>query len=65
VVQIESLYRFNVKFRPDWEPRFLSYESSRDLPRIVLAALEAEVARPPLVKRLLRRPATVTPRSGE
>jgi lysyl-tRNA synthetase class 2 len=63
--QIETLYRFNVKFRPDWEPRFLSYESSRDLPRIVVAALEAEafVVRPPLVKRLLRRPGGVAARS--
>ena len=23
--QIESLYRFNVKFRPYWEPRFISF----------------------------------------
>ncbi|MBO0828550.1 MAG: DUF2156 domain-containing protein [Streptosporangiales bacterium] len=40
--QIESLYRFNAKFRPDWEPRFLLYPAGRTLPRILLAALEAE-----------------------
>jgi lysyl-tRNA synthetase class 2 len=40
--QIESLYRFNAKFQPTWEPRFVVYPASRDLPRIVLAALEAE-----------------------
>jgi lysyl-tRNA synthetase class 2 len=40
--QIESLYRFNAKFRPRWEPRFVVYASSRDLPRIGLAALRAE-----------------------
>ena len=40
--QIESLYRFNAKFQPDWEPRFLVYPQPRDLPRIGLAALEAE-----------------------
>src|SRR5262249_52149054 len=40
--QIESLYRFNVKFRPYWEPRCISYPAARDLPRIALAALEAE-----------------------
>jgi lysyl-tRNA synthetase class 2 len=40
--QIESLYRFNAKFRPIWEPRFVCYPGARDLPRIALAALEAE-----------------------
>ena len=40
--QIESLYRFNVKFRPVWEPRFVCYPAGRDLPRVALAALEAE-----------------------
>jgi lysyl-tRNA synthetase class 2 len=55
--QIESLYRFNVKFRPDWEPRFLSYPSTRDLPRIAVAALEAEafIVRPHRLKRFLGR----------
>jgi lysyl-tRNA synthetase class 2 len=40
--QIESLYRFNAKFRPIWEPRFVVFRQTRDLPRIALAALEAE-----------------------
>jgi lysyl-tRNA synthetase class 2 len=40
--QIESLYRFNAKFRPVWEPRYVCFPSSRDLPRVALAALEAE-----------------------
>ncbi|GGK83753.1 membrane protein [Sphaerisporangium melleum] len=40
--QIESLYRFNEKFRPSWEPRFLVYPTARDLPRIGVAALRAE-----------------------
>jgi lysyl-tRNA synthetase class 2 len=55
--QIESLYRFNVKFRPDWEPRFLSYPATRDLPRIAVAALEAEafIVRPHRLKRFLGR----------
>jgi lysyl-tRNA synthetase class 2 len=55
--QIETLYRFNVKFRPDWEPRFLSYPGTRDLPRIAVAALEAEafITRPHRLKRLLGR----------
>jgi lysyl-tRNA synthetase class 2 len=40
--QIESLYRFNAKFRPVWEPRFICYPGAGDLPRIAVAALEAE-----------------------
>ncbi|MGN9836868.1 phosphatidylglycerol lysyltransferase domain-containing protein [Nonomuraea sp. H19] len=40
--QIESLYRFNAKFRPIWEPRFVVYPNARDLPRIGVAALQAE-----------------------
>ncbi len=55
--QIESLYRFNAKFRPCWEPRFVSFPSSRDIPRIAFAALEAEafIVRPHRLKRLLHR----------
>ncbi|MEV6985957.1 phosphatidylglycerol lysyltransferase domain-containing protein [Sphaerisporangium sp. NPDC051017] len=40
--QIESLYKFNAKFRPFWEPRFLLYPTARDLPRIGISALQAE-----------------------
>jgi lysyl-tRNA synthetase class 2 len=40
--QIESLYRFNAKFRPVWEPRFICYRSAREIPRVAIAALEAE-----------------------
>jgi lysyl-tRNA synthetase class 2 len=40
--QIESLYKFNAKFSPEWVPRFLVFPSTRDTPRIGLAALEAE-----------------------
>ncbi|MDH6133879.1 lysyl-tRNA synthetase class 2 [Kitasatospora sp. MAA4] len=40
--QIESLYKFNAKFQPEWEPRFLIYPSTRDLPRIGFAAMQAE-----------------------
>jgi lysyl-tRNA synthetase class 2 len=40
--QIESLYRANAKYRPHWEPRYLLFERSRDLPRIALVNACAE-----------------------
>jgi lysyl-tRNA synthetase, class II len=40
--QIESLYKFNAKFQPEWVPRFLVFPSSRDLPRIGFAIMQAE-----------------------
>ncbi|MED7949942.1 phosphatidylglycerol lysyltransferase domain-containing protein [Streptomyces sp. BE303] len=40
--QIESLYKFNAKFQPEWEPRFLVFPNTRDLPRIGFAAMQAE-----------------------
>ena len=40
--QIESLYRANAKYRPIWEPRFVLYRRSSDLPRIGVAYAHAE-----------------------
>ncbi|MGI9183431.1 MAG: bifunctional lysylphosphatidylglycerol flippase/synthetase MprF [Solirubrobacteraceae bacterium] len=40
--QIESLYRFNAKFFPRWEPRYLVYDGTFGLPRAGIAALWAE-----------------------
>ncbi|MEU8966471.1 phosphatidylglycerol lysyltransferase domain-containing protein, partial [Streptomyces sp. NPDC048491] len=40
--QIESLYKFNAKFQPRWEPRFMVYRAHADLPRIGFAVMQAE-----------------------
>ncbi|GLZ46636.1 hypothetical protein Acsp06_28210 [Actinomycetospora sp. NBRC 106375] len=55
--QIDTLYRFNARFGPEWLPRFLVFDAVRDLPRIAVAAFEAEGygGRPPTLLRLLRR----------
>ncbi|PAN00085.1 hypothetical protein CJI59_19300 [Streptomyces sp. Alain-F2R5] len=53
--QIESLYKFNAKFRPRWEPRFVVYRASADLPRIGFAAMQAEGFVTLTLPRFLRR----------
>jgi lysyl-tRNA synthetase, class II len=40
--QIESLYKFNAKFCPVWEPRFCVFPGPGDAVRVGVAALEAE-----------------------
>lgn len=40
--QLESLYRSNVKYRPEWEPRFLCFGERRELATVGLAAAIAE-----------------------
>ena len=40
--QIASLYRAIAKFRPSWEPRFISFRVARDLGPVIGAALAAE-----------------------
>ncbi|MEV6740136.1 phosphatidylglycerol lysyltransferase domain-containing protein [Streptomyces sp. NPDC051104] len=58
--QIESLYKFNAKFQPRWEPRFMVYASTRDLPRIGFAVMQAEgfvnLALPRVLRRTSRAP---------
>ena len=40
--QIESLYRANAKFQPEWVPRFICFRAAVDLPSVTVAALRAE-----------------------
>jgi lysyl-tRNA synthetase class 2 len=40
--QIESLYRANAKYGPEWVPRFLCFARAGDLPAVGVAALRAE-----------------------
>jgi lysyl-tRNA synthetase class 2 len=56
--QIESLYSFNAKFFPRWQPRYLLHEGVGALPRTALAALwaEGQLPRPALPARLRRPP---------
>jgi len=40
--QMESLYRFNAKFSPRWEPRYFVFEGVFGFPRAGLAAMSVE-----------------------
>lgn len=40
--QLEALYRSNVKYRPEWVPRYLCFRETREIPRVALAAAVAE-----------------------
>lgn len=42
VFQIESLWRFNAKYEPDWVPRSIVYDAPELLPPTVVAILRAE-----------------------
>jgi len=55
--QIESLYRANAKYQPEWVPRFVCFRSSADLPRVSIAGLRAEafLVAPGWVQRLALR----------
>jgi lysyl-tRNA synthetase class 2 len=54
--QVESLYRFNVKFQPRWDPRYLVYEGQLGIARASVAAMWAEGQMPkPRLPRLRAR----------
>jgi lysyl-tRNA synthetase class 2 len=56
--QIESLYRFNAKYAPHWQPRHLLYEGLATLPRTALAAMwvEGQLPAPAWPQRLSHTP---------
>ncbi|MDH6142514.1 MULTISPECIES: phosphatidylglycerol lysyltransferase domain-containing protein [Kitasatospora] len=65
--QLESLYRANAKYQPVWEPRFVLYEKSSELPVIAIANGMAEgfLVRPRLLGvGALRRSSTDHPSAG-
>jgi lysyl-tRNA synthetase, class II len=54
--QLESLYRSNAKYLPEWQPRFICFEYSSDLPRVGVAAGSAEgFLTAPSIGSILRR----------
>jgi lysyl-tRNA synthetase class 2 len=53
--QIESLYRFNAKFFPRWEPRYFMFDGFRHLPRAAVAGARAEGHLPTPTRLLERR----------
>ncbi|OZC54464.1 lysine--tRNA ligase [Rhodococcus sp. RS1C4] len=40
--QLEALYRSNLKYLPDWEPRYLCFADNRELPKVGIASAIAE-----------------------
>jgi len=55
-MQIESLWRFNAKYDPIWQPRYLVYDSPEHLGAVGLAIARAEsFSDLPVVGRLLAR----------
>lgn len=55
-LQIETLWRFNAKYGPDWLPRYVVYDAAEHLVPAVLAILRAEsLAEVPVIGRVIVR----------
>ncbi|HZU81077.1 MAG TPA: phosphatidylglycerol lysyltransferase domain-containing protein, partial [Acidimicrobiales bacterium] len=55
-LQIETLWRFNAKYGPDWLPRYVVYDTAEHLVPAVLAILRAEsLTEVPVIGRVLVR----------
>ena len=53
-LQIETLWRFNAKYGPDWLPRYVVYDTAEHLVPVVLAILRAEsLAEVPVIGRMI------------
>lgn len=54
--QLESLYRANAKYNPEWVPRYLLYDAARDLAKVSIAAGIAEGFVPEINPKAWMRP---------
>ncbi|MHB8681016.1 MAG: phosphatidylglycerol lysyltransferase domain-containing protein [Acidimicrobiales bacterium] len=65
-LQIETLWKFNAKYGPDWLPRYIVYDSAEHLVPAVLAIMRAEsLAEIPVIGRVLVRSQRKAARAGE
>ena len=55
--QLESLYRANAKYNPEWVPRYLLFDTSRDVAKVSLASATAEGFLPDIDVKAWFRPA--------
>ncbi len=52
--QIETLWRFNAKYYPDWLPRYVVFDTAEHLVPVVLAIMRAEsLAEAPVIGKML------------
>ena len=69
IMPIETLWRFNAKYDPEWLPRYLVYPAAESFVPVVMATLRAEsITELPMIGRFLgsdpsNRPGTVVPES--
>jgi lysylphosphatidylglycerol synthetase-like protein (DUF2156 family) len=53
-LQIETLWRFNAKYKPSWLPRYVVYDTAEHLVPVVLAILRAEsLSEVPVIGRMI------------